>query len=98
MNWRNPKKELPNEGEIVVILLQHWKERGALSCELYCGEVEYSNDRLSCRAYNSDYIGAGAASWPIWQHEDYEYRNSDVDIAKAWIPASEFSLPKWIKQ
>jgi hypothetical protein len=98
MRWRNPKEELPNEGETVWVLLQHWKEEGALSCEIYCGEVEYSNDRLSCRAFNNDWIGSGGASWTIWQSSEYEYQSDDCDTAKAWLPASELPLPKWIKK
>jgi hypothetical protein len=93
LNWRDPARELPRPGDIVAVLMQHWKEEMALSCEICFGEVEWSNDRKSCRAFNNDYIGNGSSSWDIWQAEDYEYRSAACDTAKRWLPAIEFPLP-----
>lgn len=95
MNWRDPSKELPKEGAIVWILIQHWKKEGALSCEIYCGEVNYSKDKLECSVFNNDYIGSGGLRWILWQHEELDYRNSLSDMADAWLPESEITLPDW---
>jgi len=36
IKWINPKDSLPEEEDIVWVLIQHWKEHGALSCEIFC--------------------------------------------------------------
>lgn len=71
--------------------MEHPKENGALSCEIYCGEVEYNNDLTSCRAFNNDWIGAGSASWTLWALT----HNHDIEYAKAWCPVEEIPLPKF---
>lgn len=96
IRWRNPAKELPKQNEIVGVLMQHWKENGALSCEIFFGEVSWSNDKLSCVMDTMDNTGQGNTSYTIWKHEDYEYPSSYCDIARAWFPAIEFELPTWL--
>lgn len=34
MNWKNPRKELPNDKQVVWVLERHWKRDSALSCEI----------------------------------------------------------------
>ncbi len=90
LKWRNPKKDLPKVGEVVWVLMEHWKKEGALSCEIFCGEVEVSNDGKQISAYNNDYIGSGGVRWTIWQSEDFEYPSDSP--AKAWLPVDELNI------
>ena len=97
INWRNPKVELPKAGQIVWVLMQHWKKEYGQSIEIYCGEVSVSRDFSEIIVMNNDYIGAGSASWVLFRvGDDCDY--DDCNIAKAWLPVSEMALPPWVKQ
>lgn len=93
MNWRKPE-ELPDANEVVWVLIQHWKEAGPLSCEIYCGEVLYSRDNKSVCVINNDDIGCGGLMWilrPIGVN-----RSAYEDKVLGWLPVAELSLPPWV--
>lgn len=81
-------------GDIIWVLLYHWKSEGPLSSEIYCGEVELSNQgqMIAC---NNDYIGYGTQSWLIWEPDDTEFPSS-YDKIEAWLPYNELILPEWL--
>lgn len=104
INWRNPNKELPKEGEIVWVIYGHWKQHNPLSYELMSGEVSYTRYNDNPMVQSGDFTGKG--SWGIHLLEEWEakescdyftkgesYRNDEYAIA--WIPASEFPMPEW---
>jgi hypothetical protein len=92
MNWINPKDKLPNDGDIVWVLVQHWKNAGPLSCEIYCGEVE-SSELGDCRVLNNDYIGQGGISWYLKQPCERAFGGED---AVAWAHVEREHLPDWL--
>lgn len=90
LNWRDSKKELPKEGEIVWVIYQHWKEHNPRSCQIFCGEVQYNNSGKDPRVQTDDFTGSGA--WAVY----FNGEQVSEDRALAWIPASEFKMPEWI--
>lgn len=87
IKWRDPSKELPEEGEIVAVITQHWKAHNPRSCIIYFGEVQYSKSRESCRVQTDDFTGEGSFSISLRQ------LNGEVK-GFAWCPSSELTLPK----
>lgn len=94
MNWRKTT-ELPDANELIWVLVQHWKENGPLSCEIYCGEVLYDRDNLGCAAFNNDDIGLGSQMWIIKPRPEHRQSQYD-DKVLAWMPVNELPLPKWV--
>lgn len=88
MFWKNPNKELPQEGCIVAVLIQHNKKHFPLSLEIAFGEVQYFSD--SVIVSNDDFIGAGSMKW-ILRAEDTPF-----DRAIAWAYFQDLDLPGWI--
>jgi hypothetical protein len=75
MNWRDPKKELPYQGQRVWVMLQPHKERGsllesAMSIQIVCGEAFYpSTDPKSLEIQNWDELGQDAIGWSFEESE-----------------------------
>lgn len=86
INWKDPNKEKPKEGDSVVALNFHWKARFPSSMEIIGGEVEYNNDGDRWRVQTMDDSGHG--SWAL-----------DAEDVKAWCYASEFLpvFPKFLE-
>lgn len=96
MNWRNPETEVPATGQRVWVLIQHWKEKGPLSCEIYCGEVVLANDGSELAVFNNDDIGRGSARWLL--RTKHRERMLDTDIwVRAWAPVEELPIPSWLR-
>lgn len=94
INWKDPKIELPNDGEIIAVMIYHWKENWPQSAEIYFGEVEshyYEEGERNCRVVNCDYIGNGSEAWYFCQ-----YRMGDM--IHAWAPASDFKKPQFVNE
>ena len=95
LNWRNPEKELPTDGQRVWVMLEPHKDRGslfasAMSIEVCCGEVSWCNEGVECRVFNVDELGLGDISWVLRGELDgYDTR------AIAWLPVDEMPLPKF---
>jgi len=92
LNWKDPKKELPREGEIVWVLYKHWKNNNPMSYELMSGEVEYNNKNQDPRVCSCDYTGKG--NWSVYLLNTYDH--SGEEYAEAWIYPKDFQLPDWI--
>lgn len=93
MNWRNPKKDLPKDRQMVWIMLSPHKDRGGLlksapSIEIVCGEF-YSDDN---RVENYDELGMGAIEWQLGGKIDY---SRGFEPAIAWLPVEEMVYPEW---
>ncbi len=97
MNWRNPKEELPEDDQLVWVMLEPHKNRGsllesALSIEIVAGYVCYSNNLKNVVVNNNDELGMGAVCYHLkYDIEDYYPEN----IAIAWLPINEMEFPKW---
>lgn len=92
MNWRNAKKEWPEEGSVVAMLYQHNKRHVPMSCEIMFGIVSYANDGSGYAAFSDDFSGHG--SWGVHFGKgccDYD------DEPLAWMPAKEFPIPDWVE-
>jgi len=87
--WRNPKKELPNQGEQVWMLYKHWKENGILGFQIMGGEIEYVDPtkKIGGRACSGDFTGQG--NWSVYFDEDNQ------DVAIAWAYPDDLPLPEW---
>lgn len=93
MNWRNPKKEFPEPGEVVWGLLDPHKQRGSLlesapSMQIICGWADLDGSIM--RIENADELGFGNIEW---SSED----NNSTEKIIAWLPLNEMPLPGWIK-
>ena len=93
MRWRDPKQELPKEGQTVWVMLAPHKDRGSLrdsvmSIQILCGETSYARDGSSCRVDNGDELGRGNISWYLQNCPHYE-----DDEVIAWLPVEEMPLP-----
>lgn len=86
MKWIDPEKQLPENGQIIWILLKHWKEEGSLSCEIYSGEVWEAAPGILL-VDNNDYIGQGSQRWHF-NKEEY-----GCDAIYAWAPRDEIPVP-----
>jgi hypothetical protein len=93
VNWRKPT-ELPDPDQLVWILVQHWKENGPMSCEIYCGEVVFNRDGKSCAIFNNDDIGKGGLMWEL--NPVASVRSPWNDTVLAWCPVNELPLPEWV--
>lgn len=96
MNWRNPKKELPEDDQIVWCMLKPHKDRGNLlesapSIEIVCGWV--TETQTGIIVDNADELGHGCISWYLTKHPDGY--GSDV---LAWLPVTEMIFPDWTKK
>lgn len=95
MNWRNPRKILPEDGQIVCVMLEPHKNRGtlkgsAMSIQIVCGEVEYNTGEGAPRVNNYDELGMGNVCW-TFQKDPHPYEERII----AWIPVEEMVFPKW---
>lgn len=93
MNWRDPKKEKPTDGDIIAVLTQHAKEHNPRSCEVIFGEYRSYDDEDGIYdgfADTGDFTGKGL--WVVCFPNGFY----DKDIPLAWMPASEFPLPEWV--
>ena len=92
MRWRNPIKELPNEGDVIWVLLKHYKRDPhptPLNCEIYAGEVGRDNSGVLF-VDNADEIGQG---WQIWTFGEENARAEHID---AWLPVEEMLVPEFL--
>jgi hypothetical protein len=99
MNWRNPKKQLPEENQKVWVMLEPHKRRGGLlesapSIEIVCGEAFFYGQNL-CRVDNYDELGMGNIGWNLGKLPDDFIYNESYGIA--WIPVEEMPFPSWMK-
>lgn len=95
MNWKNPKKELPLDNQVVAILIYHWKENWPHSVEIYFGTAR-KYDHLpentgNIVVENIDMIGSGCRRW------NFELNFPDSDHIAAWCDAKEFLKPEFLK-
>lgn len=95
MNWRDPRSELPFQGQRVWVMLEPHKDRGsfldsAMSIQIVCGEACYSNDGKFLEIQNYDELGQGGIGWSFAEQrkDDEEYGNYQPR-ATAWIPVEE---------
>ena len=95
MNWHNPDVQLPEKDDVVWVMIQHWKQNGPLSIEIYAGQVSIGNDG-SCVVFNNDDIGMGSLMWYLSPKPD-EYSDSYTERAVAWAYAGNHHIPPWIK-
>lgn len=99
MDWRNPNITLPEDGDVVFILLQHGKKHGAQSLEIYSGTTCWYDVPCAgraCYVENNDDIGNGWQKWYLKADHD-DPLIWDSQEALAWMPASEFDLPDWLE-
>jgi hypothetical protein len=94
MKWRNPKNELPKDGQKVWALLAPRKNRGSLmdsmmSMQIVCGETSHASDGSSCRVDNGDELGQGNISWYLTGRPDYA-----EETVLAWLPVEEMFCDK----
>lgn len=95
MNWKDPYKEWPKEGDHVAVLIYHWKEKWPDSGEIYFGECEKAVNQFGVRigrVVNSDYTGGGSEYWTLPCIEC----GGDSNEIRAWCYASEFKKPDFI--
>ena len=93
INWKDPKKELPKDGEIVAVLVYHSKECWPLSAKIIFGEVETAvnhNGNDMMRANTCDFTGAGNHSVDLIPQGWDEH-------AEAWAYGSDFKKPDFIR-
>jgi hypothetical protein len=98
MNWRNPKEVLPEQGQLVWVMLEPHKDRGSLlesapSIEIVCGWAFRYDD--VCGVDNNDELGLGGISWYLTKSKN-KYLNFEAG-AMAWMPVEEMPLPGWVK-
>ena len=92
IEWKNPEKEWPQQGEIVWCVYRHNKREYPQSYQIMAGEVEVSNEG-SIRVNSCDYTGCG--NWSVY----LKYSNDKYcldDIALAWCYRKAFVLPDWL--
>ena len=89
MNWRRTANELPKDGEVVWVLEYHSKEKGALSANIWAGEVHYYTDGDVVVGNNDDH-GMG------WHNVTLRYEDGLPPEVIAWLPADELLLPSWV--
>jgi hypothetical protein len=93
INWKDPLKEMPKDGEYVACMQYHWKHCWPLSAEIIFGEVEsYINEdgHRIARVNTRDFTGGGSYCWSF-----SEYRDSDSIVA--WTYANEFKRPDFLR-
>lgn len=100
LNWRNPDKELPKVGEVVWVLLQHWKKNGAQSCEIYAGIVEEQSSYvdptlIELVVCNLDDYGQGSSTWILHSTDEFWKQTRGCNAPIAWLPEKELNIPKW---
>ena len=96
LNWKNPKKELPNKGKLVAVMIEPHKFKDSIkdslkSSVIYFGTASVLGDG-SCRIDNDDELGRGGISWSF---DDSPY---EEDKAVAWAYIDERGLPNFIKR
>lgn len=93
MNWRNPNKELPKDGEVVWVVTQHNKQHNPRSCEIFCGEVEvYEEENIKDVRINTiDFTGQGCTQVTIGPTVDSWYPK-----AVAWCYPIDLPMPEWM--
>lgn len=93
MKWRDPNKEIPENGDIVAVLYQHPKKHKYMSSQIMFGEfIKYSGTNTSGFVHSGYFTGTG--SWGCYLGGDpSEYADRDFGIA--WMPAIEFVMPEW---
>lgn len=102
MNWRDPKKQLPEENQTIWVMLEPHKRRGGLlesapSIEIVCGEAFTRSfaGTSYCRVNNYDELGMGGIGWNLGKlPDDFTYNES---YGIAWLPVEEMIFPSFIK-
>lgn len=97
MRWRDPKTELPDQDQIVWVLLAPHKPRGTLresarSIRIVCGEANFYPQGV-CVVESYDELGTGNEAWVLRFRRGNDcdpYR----DQALAWMPVDEMLLPE----
>lgn len=95
INWKDPKKELPKEGQSVAVITQHWKEHKPLSCQIYFGIVHYDNQGKNPIVDTNDFIGHGSF-WIYLNQDEEDDSYTYNEHALAWIDYKDLELPNWI--
>lgn len=85
IKWKNPKEQLPENGQVVAVLLRHWKEDGPSSCEIYFGEYESELGSV----FNNDQIGLGSQRWHLLADPSGDW---NWELAEAWAEVEGFNL------
>lgn len=90
MRWRNPRKEFPENDQIVWCLLDPHKKRGSLlesapSIQIVCGWVSVEGLK-KFSVSNADELGYGDINWST------EYNDYSEEII-AWMPVEDMVFP-----
>ena len=95
--WKDPEKELPEDGEQIWVLTQHWKKNGPLSITIFGGEATriQAGELDMMAAINKDYLGEG------WRQVALKVLKGDIlknetHFAAAWCRATELDMPNWL--
>lgn len=92
MNWINSEERLPEDGQVVAVIVYHHKQHWPLSVEIFFGKVESCKDRKGkrmARAQTEDFTGYGLVAYDLSDINDDNY-------ACAWCDAKEFKKPDFI--
>lgn len=99
MKWRNPEAEMPENNQIVWVMLEAHKDRGSLeesgpSIEIVCGWAFSFPEHNYCRIENMDELGHGGIGWHLGKLPDgWDYTEPH---AVAWMPVNEMVYPDWL--
>lgn len=92
MRWRNPKIEMPKDGETIAILKA--KSDNAHRTTVTVGRVVFTpNDEDSCGIYQDGENGASPTFIRLCRFERAD--NLLFRYGTAWLPIKEFTLPYW---
>lgn len=91
LTWNDPREILPNQKQLVAVVIKHWKQENVRSCEIIIGEVEYNNDLSHVQVQTNDDTGKGSYAVNL-KGGDSSYD----DIGLAWIDVKHLNLPSWI--
>lgn len=94
MSWKNSKKDLPKEGDWVAVLIEPHKGR-VTSTQVLFGVVEM-HDCGCVTVDNDDELGLGCVQYMLYEKDDCNYMH-DREHAVAWMLASDFPMPNWIR-
>jgi hypothetical protein len=104
VSWRDPRVELPYDGQVIFVMIEPHKKRGSLresiqSIMIVCGQWRsFSPEKFPNfidrpkgfgRIENMDEYGWGWQSWFFSCHDE----SKSSDNAIGWIPVEEMPLP-----
>lgn len=93
INWKDPKVELPEDGQHVAAMQYHWKKCWPLSAGIIFGECEsyIDEDGIRIASVNTcDFTGQGSSFW------NFPNKYYVADYIVAWAYASDFKRPEFI--